>query len=109
MVDRAAGGSGGAATGGSGGSAMSSSGPTSSSSTGGSGVTCKLACGGPVGLCGCEGPCSDGKKRAVGCGGDAGSGVSCTCEVDGQVVGTCTEPSLVCELPQSCCAAVFGL
>jgi hypothetical protein len=80
-----------------------------SSSTGASGVTCDLLCGGPIGLCGCAGPCSDGNMRAVGCGAKDGGGASCTCQVNNQVVGTCDDPSLSCGLPQSCCQIVFGL
>lgn len=71
-------------------------------------VTCDLLCGGPTGVCGCEGMCSDGKTRAVGCGGGTG-GIQCTCDVDGQAVGDCTESTLTCGLPGSCCATVFGM
>ena len=96
-------------TGNGGSSTESTTGDTTSSSTpSGSGFTCTLMCGGPVGLCGCAGPCSDGKARAIGCGGAAGSGFSCTCSVDGQVIGTCSQESLSCALPQSCCGLVFG-
>ncbi|MFO0756953.1 MAG: hypothetical protein U0359_10695 [Byssovorax sp.] len=87
------------------------SGSTSSTAggAGGGSFTCELACGGPIGLCACTGPCSDGKTRAVGCGKmDAGPTV-CDCIVDTQMVGTCEEPELTCGLPGSCCAAVFGL
>jgi hypothetical protein len=116
VVDGSSAGSGGSipGTGGTGGTGTSSnSGPTSSSatssSTGESSVTCDFGCGGPIGLCGCTGPCSDGKTRAVGCGGTTESGFSCTCDVNGQVVGMCNEPNLVCDLVQSCCGIVFGL
>lgn len=80
-----------------------------SSSTGGSGVTCDLLCGGPIGVCGCAGACSDGNMRAVGCGATKGGGASCTCLVNNQVVGMCDDPSLSCGLPGSCCEVVFGL
>ncbi|MEO7330700.1 MAG: hypothetical protein ABI193_19145 [Minicystis sp.] len=73
----------------------------------GSGFTCSLLCGGPVGVCGCAGTCSDGKMRAVGCGATA-TGATCTCSVDEQVVGSCDEASLLCGLPASCCQALFG-
>jgi hypothetical protein len=103
FVDGQAAGAGGSITG-----TTESSGDTSSTSSG-SGITCDLLCGGPVGLCGCSGSCSDGKMRAVGCSGSAASGFQCTCNVDGQTVGTCTDTGLICGLPESCCAKVFGL
>jgi hypothetical protein len=90
----------GGGTGGAGGS-----GSTSSASTGS--FTCDFGCGGPIGLCGCAGPCSDGKMRAIGCGGNATTGVTCDCVVDGETVGTCDSPTLACQLPGSCCEAIF--
>lgn len=112
VVDGAPDGSGGS-TGATGDDTASSSGgagsSASSSGTGGPGVTCDLACGGPIGVCGCAGPCSDGNMRAVGCGATDGGGASCTCLVNNQVVGMCDDPSLSCGLPQSCCQIVFGL
>lgn len=103
VVDGAPPGSGGGAAG-SGGSGTSST----SNSTSGAGFTCNFGCGGPIGLCGCVGPCSDGKTRAIGCG-TTPSGVTCTCQVDNQEVGQCDQPSLVCVLPESCCALIFSL
>jgi hypothetical protein len=88
-------------------SAVSSS-ATSSSASGGS-VTCDFQCGGPPGLCGCSGACSDGTTRAVGCKQDATGSVSCSCDIAGEPIGTCTETELVCRLPASCCQSVFGL
>jgi hypothetical protein len=105
------GGSGGKGSSSSGGSTSTSNSSTSASTTSssGSGVTCDFACGGPIGLCGCEGPCSDGRRRAVGCGGAPNGGFSCTCQVDGRTVGMCDQPTLNCSLPGSCCEIVFGL
>jgi hypothetical protein len=91
------------AGGGSGGS--TGSGGAGSTSTGA--LTCDFACGGPIGLCGCAGPCSDGKMRAIGCGATP-TGVSCGCVVDGMTVGTCASPVLACQLTGSCCGAIFG-
>ena len=89
-------------------SASSSSSSVSSSSSSGTGFTCDLLCGGPIGLCACGGPCCDGKMRGVGCGGDTASGFTCSCDVNGEIVGQCDETSLICALPQSCCWAIFG-
>ncbi|MFT3774930.1 MAG: hypothetical protein QM820_57010 [Minicystis sp.] len=91
---------------GAGGSPTGTGGNGGSTSTGP--FTCDFACGGPVGLCGCAGPCSDGKMRAVGCGGSATTGFTCSCNVDGVMVGTCDSPTLACALPGSCCEAIFG-
>ena len=86
-------------------SAISSSAISSSSS--GTGFTCDLLCGGPIGLCACAGQCSDGKMRAVGCGGATAGGFTYACDVDGQMVGQCNEPTMICGV-ESCCWAIFG-
>jgi hypothetical protein len=81
---------------------------TSLTTTSGSGFTCDLQCGGPAGLCGCSGSCSDGNMRASACGGSEATGFSCTCSVNQQVVGMCSQSSVACDLPGSCCEAIFG-
>lgn len=109
-VDVASGGAGGSAGAGAGGNGVGgATGSSSTSSSTGTGFTCEFGCGGPIGLCGCAGQCSDGKMRAIGCGGAGNGGISCTCVVDGATVGTCSSPTLSCGLPGSCCGAVFGL
>ena len=104
VVDSTAGGGETTGSGGSRASGASSSGSSASSS----GLTCDFACGGPIGLCGCMGPCSDGKTRAIGCGGDTAGGYTCDCVVDNETIGTCDSPGLACNLPGSCCEAIFG-
>jgi hypothetical protein len=98
-VDGAAEGGGGA-----GGSISTSTTSTTETST----VTCDFLCGGPIGVCGCSGACSDGKMRAVACG-DNGTGISCACVVDGVQVAACSSPTLGCGLVGGCCEAAFGL
>ncbi len=106
VVDGEPGGAGGDGTSSSSGT-TSSSATSSSSSSSGTGFTCDLLCGGPIGICACSGQCSDGKMRAVGCGGASAGGFTCGCSVDGQLVGQCDEPTMNCGL-QGCCWAIFG-
>ena len=96
IVDGSSSGTGGTAGNGAGGSTSTGS------------FTCDFACGGPIGLCGCAGPCSDGKMRAIGCGGSTATGFTCGCAVDGVTVGTCDSPTLACQLAGSCCEPIFG-
>jgi len=88
---------------GAGGSTTGTGGSTATGS-----FTCDFACGGPIGLCGCAGPCSDGRMRAIGCGGASSTGFTCDCVVDGVTVGTCDTPTLSCQLAGSCCEPIFG-
>jgi hypothetical protein len=102
VVDAEPAGAGGGAS-----SASSGDGAGGSGGDAGSALTCDQACGGPIGLCGCTGTCSDGKVRGVACG-ETPTGATCSCSVDEEVIGTCDEPSLTCGLPSSCCQAIFG-
>ncbi|APR87720.1 hypothetical protein A7982_13069 [Minicystis rosea] len=71
-------------------------------------LTCDFLCGGPIGLCGCSGPCSDGKLRGIACGGSTPIGVGCECIVDDVSLGMCDSPTLTCQLAGSCCEALFN-
>ncbi len=55
--------------------------------------------------CYCEGECN-GSFLQVDCKQDA-SGVFCSCQMDGQQVGTCNDTSLTCDVLGGCCSEYF--
>jgi hypothetical protein len=99
----------GAAADGTGGSGSTGSlNTTATTSGGGDTLTCGTqACDGTGGLsCSCKAICNGTVTVTVTCDGGK-DGAQCSCFKEAVMVGSCTQPMLICEITGSCCAKFF--